>query len=168
MPIKSGSKGIIGSYFGSTPIIKMYQGSNLVFQKVLTGEISPVVRLLDRSISISLNDLTTEITSIESYAFYNCINLEHINLPPSITLINDYAFDNCISLSNITLPSTVTEIGSYAFRNVKQITVTSETPAKIDKTTFEGAGKIYVPSASLSAYLSHSYWGQFANVIEGV
>lgn len=167
MPIKLGNIGLAGGYLGSTPIIKMYQGSNLVFQKVSTDEISPVVRLLDRSISISENDLTTEITSIESYAFYNCINLEHINLPPSITLINDYAFYNCISL-NITLPSTVTEIGAYAFGNVKQITVTSETPATIDTTTFDGAGKIYVPSASLSTYKSNSFWGKYSAIMEGV
>ena len=34
MPAKIGSKGIIGLYKGSTPFIKMYRGSNLVFQKV--------------------------------------------------------------------------------------------------------------------------------------
>lgn len=168
MPIKLGNIGLAGGYLGSTPIIKMYRGSNLVFQRASTDEISPVVRLLDRSIIKSENDLTSETTIIGEYAFYNCRNLKHINIPSSITEIGNYAFYDCISLSNVTLPSSITKIGSYAFRNVKQITVTKETPATINETTFEGVEKIYVPNSSLSAYLSHSYWGQFANVIEGV
>lgn len=63
------------------------------------------------------------VTSIGSYAFYDCPRSVSITLPQTLTAIGDYAFatayrtDSAITSSNtITIPDNVTSIGSSAFR----------------------------------------------------
>lgn len=55
------------------------------------------------------------ITSIGSYAFYNCAYATTISLPDSITSIYDAAFYKCRNLTKITLPRNLTYIGNNAF-----------------------------------------------------
>ena len=55
------------------------------------------------------------VTSIDTYAFRDCINLTSITIPDSVTSIGDYAFSGCSSLSSITIPDSVTSIGNSAF-----------------------------------------------------
>lgn len=48
-------------------------------------------------------------------AFYNCQNLESVNLPEGITTIADKTFYQCYKLNGITIPEGVTRIGTQAF-----------------------------------------------------
>ena len=50
--------------------------------------------------SITIPD---SVTSIESYAFYNCSGLTSITIPDSVTNIGAAAFDSCTSLKTISL-----------------------------------------------------------------
>lgn len=56
------------------------------------------------------------LTTIGSYAFYNCNSLSFGIQIPSVTKISANAFTNCYSLRGISAPL-VTEIGSHAFSN---------------------------------------------------
>ena len=60
--------------------------------------------------------LAKEVTSIGAYAFYNCINLESIELAP---VIGEHAYDGCINVNFVGSYSDipVNEIGDYAFNN---------------------------------------------------
>ena len=50
------------------------------------------------------------ITSVGTYAFYECAELEEVILPESLTEIGFQGFSGCSALQNVTIPSGVTEI----------------------------------------------------------
>lgn len=52
------------------------------------------------------------VTSIGSYAFYGCGNLEYVRIPATVTFIGDRAFFNCSRLTDIMVFGADTEIGS--------------------------------------------------------
>ena len=65
--------------------------------------------------------LLDNITSIGSWAFYDCSNVKSIVIPSSTTTIGDRAFMSCSSLTNIEIPSGVTSIESYTFQSCSSL-----------------------------------------------
>ncbi len=66
--------------------------------------------------------LPENLTSIGSYAFYDCLSLTSITIPNSVNSIGDFAFEDCSSLTSITIPNSVTSIGRYAFYDCSSLT----------------------------------------------
>jgi hypothetical protein len=62
------------------------------------------------------------ITSISSYAFYNCSNATKVTIPEGITSISSNAFEYCSSITNIVIPEGVTSVGSGAFYGCTSLT----------------------------------------------
>ena len=62
------------------------------------------------------------LSSINSYAFYNCYNLRSLIIPGTVTLIGESAFCACGLTGNLTIPNTVTMIGSSAFYGCSGLT----------------------------------------------
>ena len=67
-------------------------------------------------------ELSTSMTNIAPNAFGCCSSLVNVNIPNSVTRIGSYAFNNCTSLSSITIPDGVTHIDSAAFNGCTSIT----------------------------------------------
>ena len=66
--------------------------------------------------SVTYNGSTYSVTSIDSYAFYNCSGLTSVVIPNSVTSIGEWAFFGCSGLTSIEILDGVTGIGEEAFR----------------------------------------------------
>ena len=62
------------------------------------------------------------VTTIGSFAFYNCSSLTSVTIGNSVRAIGDYAFARCTSLTSITIPDSVTSIGESAFDRCTSLT----------------------------------------------
>jgi len=62
------------------------------------------------------------ITTIGSYAFYNCSTLTSVTIPNSVTEIGGSAFAGCSALTSVTIPNSVTTIGWTAFEYCSSLT----------------------------------------------
>ncbi len=99
------------SYTGSTATTQYYYGSSIYSTTSNTYYIPS-----------SLKNVTITGGNILRGAFYNCGNIETINIPDSVTSIGDRAFYYCSSLTSITIPDSVTSIGSSAFLDCSSLT----------------------------------------------
>ena len=69
-------------------------------------------------INVKTISIPASVTSIGSYAFYDCNALETVTFAENsqLTTIGDRAFRNCRSLTRIAIPASVTTIGQEAFK----------------------------------------------------
>ena len=88
-----------GISFGGSTANPLFYAKNLY----LNGELLTELTIPD------------SVTSIGSYAFYNCSRLTSVTIPDSVTSIGYYAFYNCSGLTSVTIPNSVTSIGHSAF-----------------------------------------------------
>ena len=146
--------------------------------------------------SLTSVTIPDSVTSIENYTFEDCTSLTSVTIPDSVTSIGSYAFDGCTSLTSVTIPDSVTSIGRGAFYNCDSLTSVTIGNSVTEigwgafyscnnlkdvycKPTTPPAGgsdmfynnasgrKIYVPTTSVEAYKSASYWSDYAPYIEG-
>ena len=66
--------------------------------------------------------ILNSVTSIDSYAFYNCSGLTSVNIPNSVTSIGNSAFFGCSGLTSVNIPNSVTSIGYSAFGGCYELT----------------------------------------------
>ena len=86
-----------------------------------------VTHIGNDAFSYYYNNLTSvtiadSVTSIGSYAFYQCSGLTGVTIPNGVTSIGNNAFQNCSGLTSVTIPNGVTSIGAYAFQNCSGLT----------------------------------------------
>ena len=94
------NKNYLYCYFGDcTPSLSFGVSSNTNSSRVEGIRFSPI----------------TNVTSINTQAFYSCSSLTSIIIPNSVTSIGIQTFSNCSSLTSITIPNSVTSIGSAGF-----------------------------------------------------
>ena len=125
-------------------------------------------------ISLTSVIIPESVTSIGNRAFVNCYSLTSVTIPDSVTSIGNYAFTDCSSLTSVTIGNGVTSIGRWAFYSctaLQEVYCKATTPptATSDLMFDDNASgrKIYVPSASVSAYKSAAYWSDYADYIVG-
>lgn len=143
--------------------------------------------------SVALSPLLTEFSNA---VFERCYSLHLLSIPPTLTRLYDSVFRLCYSLTNIYIPEGVTSISSYALYGVSamgylvipenvtniysqafaysyglaEIHVKPTTPPSLSSNVFQSIPntmKIYVPSASLSAYQSATNWSTYASQMVG-
>ena len=104
------------------------------------------------------------VTEIGRYAFYECVNLENLELSDNITAIGEYAFYRCSGLNAIVIPESVVNVGRYAFRrctNLKIFVETTELPETWDSNWNEGTPVYWYSEAP-------NYNGSHWHYVDGV
>ena len=66
--------------------------------------------------------IPNSVTSIGSYAFYNCTSLNSITIPNNVTKIGQAAFQNCKRLESVKIPNSVVSVGQNAFSGCSGLT----------------------------------------------
>ena len=107
------------------------------------------------------------VTEIGNAAFYNCHQLQELNIPEGVTEIGDAAFYGCTYLEDLVLPSSLQTIGDNCFSlcsKLERIIVNAAIPPAIEAKTFYEVDRsipVYVPKGSLEAYKADTYWSEF-------
>jgi len=110
---------------------------------------------------------TSNLETIGKWAFYNCHNLQNIEIPEGVTSIGDAAFYGCTYLQDLQLPSTLKSLGDNTFalcENLKSMTILAENPPSLFEKSFYNVDHtipVSVPESSLKSYEETPYWSEF-------
>ena len=111
------------SYSGTVTIPKTILHNNVIFH--VTGIYHDAFANNPDLISVTLPDYYENGCKFDFFgegAFFNCANLQLVNIPSGVTSVQEYAFFGCSSLSNINLHDNITGVGNYAFQGCNSIT----------------------------------------------
>ena len=121
---------VITGYSGSETNVVIPEYITVNGEDIIVKEI-PKMAFYDNDNIVSVT-IPNSVTTIGEYAFFNCSNLEIVNIGENsqLTEIGDRAFYNCSSLTSIYIPDSVTMIGYYAFDSCDNLTIYCEASAK--------------------------------------
>lgn len=112
---------------------------------------------------------SSELESLESFVFGQCILLSYIDLPKNLKNIYSSCFYNCYKLRHIVIPSKVNKIEVDAFKGTKLNSVVFEGPVPkyISIDSFPGNNKTaYVKKEYLNDYRNKTaIRARFANIL---
>ena len=120
----TGVNGLFGIIFG-------YQSTSGAYIRQTYMSETGSINNFDAYIPKTLKNITiTNCTTLSSGAFSGCWMIEKITLPENLTSIGSYAFYNCSNLfylnseieGRFNIPNSITTIGSYAFYNCSSMT----------------------------------------------
>lgn len=109
----------------------------------------------------------SQLQRIGNWAFYNCHELQNLEIPEGVTEIGDAAFYGCTYLEELSLPSSVRSIGDNTFAlcaKLQKIVVNAPVPPSIQTKTFFDVKRqipVYVPDEVVDAYKDDALWGEF-------
>ena len=103
------------------------------------------------------------VTTIGTYAFNRCKNLQSVTIGSGVTTIGNSAFESCTGLTSVTIPNNVTTIGEDGFRDCSSlISVTiSNSVTNIAEDTFWGCSgliSVNIPN-SVTNIGNHAFYG---------
>lgn len=103
---------------------------------------------------------SSELESLDSFVFGQCILLSYIDLPKNLKSIHSSCFYQCYKLRHIVIPPKVNRIDVYAFRGTKLNSVVFEGPVPkfISVDSFPGNNK--------TAYVKKEYLNDYRNTTE--
>ena len=127
---------------GSNLTWKLTDGGTLIISG--TGAMSEPSSPWSSNSFIKRAIVANGVTTIGSFAFYNCSSLTSVTIGNSVRAIGDYAFMGCSSLTSVTIGTGVKSIGVEAFRNCSSLTSVTipNSVTKIGSYAFEGCSSL--------------------------
>jgi hypothetical protein len=122
--------------------------------------------------TVTYQDMTYPVTTIDYYAFNYCQGLTSITIPESITTIKECAFYLCSRLACVNLLTSTVVIEKYAFSMcsaLTTITCPSTTPPAMyyeecfDSPHYETA-TLHVPASAVDSYRNAPVWKKFVHI----
>lgn len=116
--------------------------------------------------------MSPSLTHIDNHAFFDCINLESVNIPDKVVTIKFFAFYNCKELKEVTIGSSVESIEGEVFNHcdkLERIIVKATNPPVCGKnyafnTVDKETCRLVVPRESADLYKTAFEWKDFVNV----
>lgn len=124
-----------------------------------------------RSLDSIIFAANSQLTTIDAWAFFQCINLQSLTIPEGVTTIGNDAFYGCAYLKNLVLASTLEDISDNGFAlcaQLRQMTVNAVEPPAVDSKTFENVNRaipVHVPNGSGKKYRAAAVWQEF-NIVD--
>ncbi len=87
----------------------------------ITNEVITTAPWKDYALQIKTVVIESGVSNVAVCAFFGCTSLTSVAIPNSVTSIGSYAFYNC-SLTSVTIPDSVTAIDIWAFENCTRLT----------------------------------------------
>jgi hypothetical protein len=109
----------------------------------------------------------SQLKTIDNWAFFQCINLQSMNIPEGVTTIGNGAFYGCAYLESLVLPASMQRIADNGFAlcsKLTEITVNAPVPPVVESKTFEDVDRsipVYVPDGTGPKYRAAAVWNQF-------
>ena len=123
---------------------------------------------------VSVN-LPSSLMKLCKQVFAHCESLPSMQIPEQVSEIENGVFAGCLSLSSLSFPEGVSKIGSQIVLNCPSLTdlyFYNPTPVTIDVETFNELiypkVTLHVPSGSLDAYMSATFWKEFTNIKDDI
>ena len=121
--------------------------------------------------NIKFSDYTSNPLYYAKHLFMSGKEITDLVIPDSVTSIRNYVLYNCSGLTSITIPNSVTSIGSSAFNGCSGLTEVycyAENVPTTSTDAFDIANvsnaTLYLPAASVAAYMAVEPWNRFGNV----
>ena len=163
--IQDGVTSILGKAFDQCPNL-----TTVTIAKTVTSIDAEAFSLCGNLETVTFADADqSQLTTIQSNAFANCVKLSSITLPEGVQTIGAYAFVCCYDLASATIPSTVTTMSNDVFRDCTSLATVycnASTPPTGNYAMFDNnaSGRIiYVPIGSVGAYQTAANWSNYAN-----
>ncbi len=139
---------------------KLYMDGNIITDVEISDDVTSIGSYsfygCDNLNSISFG---SGLKNIQPYAFYGCKNLVDINFPSSLISIGSSAFANCDNIVSLDIPTTIESIGTSAFQNcigLEKVVAHWKEPIIIDNyTTFKNVNSncfLYIPIGTATKY----------------
>ncbi|MBQ2364876.1 MAG: leucine-rich repeat domain-containing protein, partial [Alistipes sp.] len=157
----------------NAPVASHQQSGNewvVTFNGTLTtiGASDSSTGTFENSSTLTSITIPSSVTNMYAYTFYECINLQSVELSDNLQLIGEMSFYKCSSLTEITIPASVTIIEGAAFYdcdNLSDVVCLATTPPTLgDGVVFPSDVTIRVPDSAIGAYLKNSNWSRYTIV----
>lgn len=125
------------------------------------------------SLTFNTNRKTYPIAVVAFHAFYRCVGLTEVTLPPTVKMVGSEAFYGCAALEKVHLSGGLLMLEERTFTgcsSLREVTLPCRVPPHgpmnvFDASTYEKC-TLVVPRGCSAAYRDAEPWNRFARIVE--